>query len=336
MNQIIEQYIENWKQKNFQTQNHRRFPNLKDTNQIDIISDHIFGLKQNDIAIGIHHPAFNHGPKHKHDFFELIYIYHGSCSNHIYRQQDITIQMNQGDICLLNPNAVHCLDIGENTDSIVFNIMFKTSLFDKAFINLIPDNSIMVQFFINSLYNKKDKNEYLLFRNHPENDVSEIIEKILVEFIQKKICYQNTIQAYLIVLFSSLIRQFSEDEQTTEEKNFIPTDIAEILDYISQNYNTVTLTSAADHFFYNPSYLSSYIKRFTDRTFTDIVLEYKLEHCCNFLRNSNMPIADIVNLTGFNYSSHFFKLFQKHFHCTPAEYRKLYYQPNPSHEDNSL
>ena len=325
MNQIIDDFIKRYFDRITQTEHHSGAQgyNTKNLDEIDVITDRIF-QDENSVTVNIHHPAFNRGPRHKHNFFELIYVYRGSCNNHIYSARRVDFKMLEGDICILNPNAVHRLEIGEENRDVVFNIMFKTSLFDKSFINLIPDNSIMAQFFINSLYNKKDKNEYLLFQHQRESGVPEIVESILTEHIQQKICYQNTIQAYLIVLFSALIRQFSQNEQSVEEGRFVPTDIAEILDYIAQNYSTVTLKSAAEHFFYNPSYLSTYIKRFTNQNFSDIVLGYKLDQCCNYLRNSELSTSEIIQITGFNYGSHFFKLFKKHMHCTPSEYRALH------------
>lgn len=319
MNQIIDGFIERHLEK---IRNSMESKRKMDLDKIDILTDAIFE-DENSVTVNIHYSYFNRGPRHKHDFFELIYVYRGSCTNHIYGNSTTDIPMRRGDICILNPNAVHRLEIQQDGEDVIFNILFRTSLFDRSFINLIPDNSIMAQFFINSLYNTKDKNEYILFQHQPGSEVPAIVESILTEHIQQKICYQNTIQAYLIVLFSALIRQFSQNEQSVEEGKFIPTDIAEILDYISQNYSTVTLKSAAEHFFYNPSYLSSYIKRFTNQNFSDIVLGYKLEQCCNYLRSSALSTAEIIRITGFHYGSHFFKLFKAHMHCTPSEYRLL-------------
>ena len=50
-----------------------------------------------------------------------------------------------------------------------------------------------------------------------------------------------------------------------------------ILQYIQENFSQLTLEALADHFHYDKSYLSKTIRRFTGKTYTEIVSHYKLE-----------------------------------------------------------
>lgn len=65
-------------------------------------------------------------PKHNHDYFELTYVIEGNVLNIIDGNE---LYMRMGDICLVNPQAVHelrCI----NPDTTLVNICIKPSLMD--------------------------------------------------------------------------------------------------------------------------------------------------------------------------------------------------------------
>ena len=42
---------------------------------------------------------------HRHDYFEMMYVYRGNCINMLPNE---TLYLKQGDLFLLNPNVLHC------------------------------------------------------------------------------------------------------------------------------------------------------------------------------------------------------------------------------------
>ena len=52
----------------------------------------------------------------------------------------------------------------------------------------------------------------------------------------------------------------------------------------------------------------------------------KIEKACEFIRDTNLSYQEISFLVGYEYISHFFKVFKKVTGCTPSTYKKLIFE----------
>lgn len=68
----------------------------------------------------------------------------GSCTNYILEQ---TIQMKTGDICIIAPDTPHAISVFSD-DSVIFNIILRTSTFETAFFGTLSDNDVLSDFFM--------------------------------------------------------------------------------------------------------------------------------------------------------------------------------------------
>ena len=91
---------------------------------------------------------------------------------------------------------------------------------------------------------------------------------------------------------------------------------------ISLNYKTVTLASIAEHFHFHPDYMRKTIKQLMNKNFIDVVQDIRLTAACQLLRDTDLPISQIISESGYQNNSHFYMLFKKRYHCSPAEYRQ--------------
>lgn len=158
---------------------------LSNNNRI-IFPDDIF-LTGDDIII-INHPHIaNDLIPHYHDFFELMYMYKGSCKQVI---NDKELTLKEGDICILGMNDSHSV-IVERNDDILFNIMIKKSLFDKSFLSLILENDLLSSFFVTSLFNNNKLQHYLYFPYTDNTSIQYIIQQLISEYVQKKFVIKN-------------------------------------------------------------------------------------------------------------------------------------------------
>ena len=97
-----------------------------------------------------------------------------------------------------------------------------------------------------------------------------------------------------------------------------------VLRYIKENYLTCTLKSTAEFFNINSNYLSNYIKKQTGLTFTQLIQEQKMMHAASLLRNTDIPVADVANMAGYENVSFFYKKFEEKYGNSPKEYRSNY------------
>ena len=102
--------------------------------------------------------------------------------------------------------------------------------------------------------------------------------------------------------------------------------MTDILNYLSQHYQTATLRETASHFGYSSSHFSTLIKEGTGQTFLQIIRSIKLEQACRALRETSLSNIAICELVGYDSPEHFMRTFKKNYGMTPGEYRKKYHE----------
>lgn len=81
------------------------------------------------------------------------------------------------------------------------------------------------------------------------------------------------------------------------------------IETLIKNFNSCTLESTAKYFNMNASY-------------KELVMTQRLNHAAELLRNSDVPITEIVHIVGYKNISFFYKKFQEIYGDTPKSYRE--------------
>lgn len=96
-----------------------------------------------------------------------------------------------------------------------------------------------------------------------------------------------------------------------------------VIQYIKENYDGfLTLDMVAEYFHMSPSYLSTYIKKRINMTYTDYTHPLKLEMAKAHLAESQDSLSEIASRLGFTNSSNFIRFFRKMTGMTPGEFRR--------------
>ncbi|MDO5425654.1 MAG: AraC family transcriptional regulator [Eubacteriales bacterium] len=272
-------------------------------------------------TIGIHRQdRFVEVAPHTHDYIELAYMWSGSCIQEIEGQKQ---QSLEGDVCIFDTQAVHSFGrTGE--DDIVVNILMHREFFDAAFLTRLSGQGILSEFLVDSVTKSRKKRHYLYFQTHGNQAVRRIMEQILLEYYTQDLGNRQVIESYLVILFTELLRSMRDTSKEAKERE--QADICELLSYIEKNYEHCTLTDMAEYFGFNRNYLTGLLKERTGRSFLEHVQEQKLKKACALLKHTDLPIQEIVSLSGYANLNFFYKKFREAEGCTPAAYRK---QRNP-------
>lgn len=83
------------------------------------------------------HRRYGYPILHNHEYIEIVYVASGSCEHHL---EDTQFTMNEGDVCVVAPNAFHTL-ICLNDESCILNIMVSKKYFDKNFLAILSGKS---------------------------------------------------------------------------------------------------------------------------------------------------------------------------------------------------
>jgi len=260
-------------------------------------------------------------PLHMHDYIEMMFIFRGSCTVLIKGKK---VNLNKGELILINKEVPHSV-AATTKDDIVINIILKQDYLSTSFLRRLSQKSIISQFMIESLVSHRKQNQFLIFR--PEGDkTTEIMENIMCEFFDRDFCSAEIIDSYLVVLFSTLIR--SNNNQTRYEavdnKNMVS--LLDFLKYIEDNYRDCSLVKMGQSFGFNPSYLSTLLKKGTGKSFKELLQIQRLNQAALYLSNTDLPIPEIAQEVGYSSVTFFYKKFKELFNETPHCYKEKHKQ----------
>ena len=254
---------------------------------------------------------------HFHDYYEILYIYKGTGKNCV---QNNEYTLHPGDLCIIPPQTYHSVSINDD-ETIAINIMIRTHVFTGTFFSSFPEGNALSHFFSHVL-NDNIGGNYVLFHCGNDDAIRNLVEDMYLEYMNREKYYNACLNNLLMYFWCILLRNH-EDHITSylsEKCGAFP--IAEITEYISKNYATVTLSEAADHFAFNHSYFSTMIKEMTGRSFSKIVKDMKMQKACQALEHTNLTIDAICDLVGYANKEHFMRTFKTEFQIPPGEYRK--------------
>lgn len=256
-------------------------------------------------------------PKHIHSVIELNYIYRGKMTQ-IINGKEITLR--KGDICILDRNTTHeILPLSE--EDIVITIDMRKKYFTASFLSRLSTQGLVSRFLVDALLESHNKQQYLIFYDHPDINIHPVVQQLLCEYYDSKICSDEVMDAYMIVLFSQLLRMYQKHPHGHSSDNDAHEMLLLILRYMESNYQTVTLNSVAELFGFHPNYLSSYLKKHTGKSFKELIITQRMLQAGFFLKNTGMSIAEIAREVGYENQGFFYKKFQEYYQMSPVEYR---------------
>ena len=252
---------------------------------------------------------------HKHNCFEIIYIYKGSS---ILNFEKSKIFLEEGDFCIVSPDTEHDFHTDDGT-SIVFPIMVNAETFYTTFISLLNLNNILGNFFKEILTNRSRPN-YLIFHTDGNKDIKSIAKRLFYEPYRFDIYTNDCCIEWLKLLFYYILRGYKNFEQYYDHST--SSNFSEVIFYIQKNYRTVTLNDIADKFNYSRTYLSLIIKQMTGISYSNLIKRMKMDEAKHYLENSGKTIEEIAHLIGYNSADHFSRTFRSFFGVAPKKYQK--------------
>lgn len=251
-----------------------------------------------------HHSPFYNGFSHRHDFFELIYVAEGNVTDEINGK---TVNLEKGEVCIHNPNALHKIVKCNETDILINVLISKETFHDYLFFNLIRDKGLE-RFFETYIELGDNSASYLAFHNVADN-VGGLIEMLFEEYFSEQKS-EALLNATLLLLLGNLLKQYD----ATENNAFSS--------YIAEHIENISLEGAAAHFRYHPKYFSSLLKKQTGKGFQSLVSELRLKKASNLLKYTSLTIDEVALAVGYANASSFYGIFKDEYGCTPGDFRK--------------
>ena len=254
--------------------------------------------------------------KHRHPWLELVYIYSGSATLHI---GDDSILLSKGQCLLINSGIMHSCDACGSAD-ILLNILFPQKYLDQNFFHRFSEDNRLSDYFMRALITEQTKQPYLFFSSEKSRRLPVFMDEFFCEYLDPSVHCQDYLDSYITLILLELANTFSNQAQTSvQNKHSIR--MTSILRYMEENYRDCSLRSVADHFHMNANYLSNYIKKYTGKTFKQIIQAEKLSRAASLLINTDLPVEQVARECGYQNISFFYEKFEACYHMRPGVYR---------------
>ena len=252
---------------------------------------------------------------------DTIGIHYASGTDVTVQIEKQTVYMEDGDILLLAPYAVHRTHL-MNTDGDIFNIVLRPSktaevfprlfLYDnpvRAFLEncMMPNGPLFLHLPVHSLvFDRAFFPEASTFYRHNTRPDR-----------QSMLLWENRLEHLFLELLAAPELQTGKTEPVSNSSN----NLSRILGYVQRNLSTVSLQSTAADLGWNASHLSRYIKQRTGRSFTDIIRVLRLDEATTLLSHTDLSVDEIMEQVGYSGKANFYTIFNERFGVTPFQYR---------------
>lgn len=263
------------------------------------------------------YPEFSRAGIHIQDGIELNYVYSGTCT--MYFEGD-TYTLTPNQVYIIPPHTHH--DVYDTENAVVFSFLIHQNIFNETFFQILKTDSPLSTFYSISLYNKPIT--FLRFQISESQKFLQTFLAMYSEFSSAKSYNYDICINYIRILFLYLLRQpqWNFEQPSDQMYENVVSNMPLILQYIKNNYQTVSLNFLADFFHYDRSYLGKLIKQYTNASFSELVTNYRMAHALSLLLNTSESIEHIAETTGYNSADHFSRMFKKKYGTSPSNYRK--------------
>ncbi len=272
------------------------------------------GPEDEEILVLVHQSGGRQELFHRHDFFYFNYTYQGQYDSLSYKY-DHRITIREGELYAGQPFAGHALCIHDDQETTIIGILIRKDSFFRAFLPMLSANSRLFHFLLDPSTNEFS-DEFIHFRIEDDCNIRALLEIMVIEYANKKEDTQDILKPLALSFLMQVARQYANTNKTEE-----PDRLSErIVQFMGEHFDTVTLKDIAKRFSYHPNYISSLLRREIGKSFSEILLEQRMDRALILLKGTNLPIEEIALMLGYSNSSNFYKAFRECFHMSPREY----------------
>ena len=258
---------------------------------------------------------FSREPFSYADFLSIRYVYSGE--DHMETLTG-SFTLHRNDFCLMNAGFVQSQHLMHEED-VVFTLMFEKDYLIRSVLNTDAGNNLISRFIYSYVLNSENPKNYMIFHGKDNDIFPRLIEDMILEYTHPTELGRILLESWLQVLLVQMTYSDCEFEETRESRQSLH--FAEILNEIDHEYQTVSLKGLSEAYGYNADYISRQIRKLTGKNFKDYLLERRMDQVCILLRNTSLPMSEILVRTGFTNETHFYRTFKKMYGMTPKEYR---------------
>jgi len=256
------------------------------------------------------------GDVHYHDFFELAVITGG---HGVYRDgEGRNYQLVPGNVFLLRPGMIHYYV--EQSHLQVTNILWIEEELGMAFFDLpqCPGYHALFELEPQS-HSRVRKNRSLVLNTDQLTEVEGILRRMQYELSVRPPGARLAATSLAGLLFTTLCRAYADASERGDNELFR---LDRVIAYIHKNYkNPIRRVQLARLAAMSEANFYRVFHRILGCSPVQYLLDIRLKHAEELLRNSNAALPEIALRTGFSDSNYFGLVFKRRYGISPHQYR---------------
>ena len=226
---------------------------------------------------------------HKHDYYEVNFCLDGVLYEYVDGE---FMRLEKNQFILFHPNAFH--SVYSPTSGNSFNILIDGEFFERfcdemseysksPLLNSVTKQSRYIIANIENLPEATTLADKMFTQNNYKTYNSPSFELKLLE------CQFRAFMLHLLIAEKTgSLALLSKGNTTYQDK------VTQILNYLRDNYATVTLSELSSRFGYSTTQMYRILIKYTGNSFSNLVDQYRFNQAAKLLRETDIPIQEIV------------------------------------------
>ena len=255
---------------------------------------------------------------HWHESIEILYIQDG---DGVFYLQDERIPVAPGDILFVNRGHLHSGHSIGNRQLIYYAIVL-----NRNHLGIGSPDPLYAQYISPLLEGR------LLFPNSLKDDspvgekARRLLDEIIRESAEKAAGYEINVKALLFMLMVLVTRHYLPKEPESNRQLRLKNDterFAPLFAYLEEHYNEpISIAQASGMLQMSPFHFCKTLRRFTGRTFVDILNLYRIKAAEELLRQTSLTVTQIAEKSGFCNINYFCRVFKHYKGYAPSKCRR--------------
>lgn len=272
------------------------------------------GDEDEDIMICVYKGNEIHELFHRQDYYFFNFAYLGDYGALSYRF-DNQLTIHEGECYISQPFAGYALRSHSSEEIIIIGVLIQKERFFKTFLPILSTNSKLFHFFLDANTNAFS-DEFIHISFDDDSEVRSLLEIMVVEYANKRADTDHILSSLTVALLMMVARQYAILNKAPVSEKLSD----QIVQYMWEHSDAVTLKDIAKHFSYHPNYISNLLHKETGKTFSEILLEKRMERTIVLLKGTTLSIEEIAIMLGYNNSSNFYRTFKDYYGSSPRDY----------------
>lgn len=257
---------------------------------------------------------YSYMPSHTHNFVELNYQYSGTSHQHLDGQ---SFTLTAGHLLVMDREIIQNYGY-MGKDDLLVNILLDIDQLPTNFLTEISNAKYFSRFLYTAQATEINHENFLIYDLSQQVPATQLWETLMLYLLTQAQPYATRgllMEAAISCLPKPLFTNLHTLKTTVDP-------IYQVIHYIDEHYDSVTLDELSHRFSYNKNYLSNKIKSYTNSSFGELLNRKRLLIAEGLLLDTTLPISTISAKIGYKNPSSLFRLFTPSFNMTPTQFRR--------------